>query len=102
CLGLCERAPASLRVIAGESPREIQLPEIGPPLPQTGDPTLRLLRRMGEGIDPTSLDAYGGFAALERARELGPEGVRKAVADAGLPGRGGAGFPPGTKGDAVA
>jgi NADH-quinone oxidoreductase subunit F len=102
CLGLCERAPASLRVVAGESPREVQLPESGPPLPQAGDPKLRLLRRIGEGVDPTSLDAYGGFAALERARELGPEGVRKAVADAGLLGRGGAAFPTGTKWDAVA
>src|ERR671935_868367 len=38
CLGLCERAPASLRTIAGEEPREIQLPETGPLLPQLGDP----------------------------------------------------------------
>ncbi len=56
CLGLCERAPASYRTIAGVEPRELQLPEAAPPLPQAGDPSLRLLRRIGDGIDPTSLD----------------------------------------------
>ena len=30
CLGLCERAPASLRTIAGEEPREEQIPAFGP------------------------------------------------------------------------
>jgi len=105
CLGLCERAPAALRTIAGEAPREIQLPETGPPLPQAGEEGLRLLRRVAAGLDPASLDdyrAHGGFTALARARELGPEGVRKAVADAGLLGRGGAAFPTGAKWDAVA
>src|SRR3954467_10831077 len=43
CLGLCERAPASLRTIAGPEPREIPLPEAGPELPQRGEPGLRLL-----------------------------------------------------------
>src|SRR5713226_5706668 len=57
CLGLCERAPAALRTIAGEHPREVQLPETGPPLPQAGDPGLRLLRRIAAGVDPESLDA---------------------------------------------
>jgi len=105
CLGLCERAPAALRTIAGEAPREIQLPETGPPLPQAGEDGLRLLRRIAAGLDPASIDdyrAHGGFTALARARELGPEGVRKAVADAGLLGRGGAAFPTGAKWDAVA
>jgi len=105
CLGLCERAPASLRTIAGESPVEVQLPETGPPLPQAGERGLRLLRRIADGLDPTSLDDYrarGGYAALARARELGPEGVRQAVSESGLLGRGGAAFPTGTKWDAVA
>src|ERR1700757_4420326 len=35
CLGLCERAPASLRTIAGPEPREEQIPAASPPLPQT-------------------------------------------------------------------
>jgi NADH-quinone oxidoreductase subunit F len=105
CLGLCERAPASLRTIAGERPREVQLPETGPPLPQAGDPGLRLLRRIGAGLDPGSLDSYrshGGYAALRRAVELGPTGVLREVADSRLLGRGGAAFPTGAKWEAVA
>jgi NADH-quinone oxidoreductase subunit F len=46
CLGLCERAPASLRTIAGSEPRELPLPEAGPELPQRGESGLRLLRRI--------------------------------------------------------
>jgi len=97
CLGLCELAPASLRTVAGEEPREIQLP--AERLPVHGD---RLLKRIAAGIDPTSLEAYGGFTALARARELGPEEVRRTVTESGLLGRGGAAFPTGTKWDAVA
>src|SRR5438270_2009170 len=50
CLGLCERAPASLRTIAGEEPREEQIPAFGPALPQFGPPGLRLLRRTAAGV----------------------------------------------------
>ncbi|HZD87474.1 MAG TPA: NADH-ubiquinone oxidoreductase-F iron-sulfur binding region domain-containing protein, partial [Gaiellaceae bacterium] len=105
CLGLCERAPAALRTVAGPEPREVQLPEEEPPLPQAGEEGLRLLQRIANGIDPTSLDDYracGGFRALARARELGPEAVRRAVADSNLLGRGGAAFPTGVKWEAVA
>ena len=76
CLGLCERAPASYRTIAGVEPRELQLPETSPPLPQAGDPSLRLLRRIGDGIDPTSLEPYsaaGGFEQLAPGTRAGPE-----------------------------
>ena len=52
CLGLCERAPASLRTVAGADPREEQLPAEEPPLPQTSG--LKLLRRIADGVDPTS------------------------------------------------
>jgi NADH-quinone oxidoreductase subunit F len=105
CLGLCERAPASLRTVAGARPCETQLPEAGPPLPQGGEDGLRLLRRIAADLDPTSLDdyrAHGGFEQLARALDLGPEGVRAAVTAAGLLGRGGAAFPTGAKWDAVA
>jgi len=104
CLGLCERAPASLRTIAGEQPQEVQLPEAGPPLPQLGDPSLRLLRRIGVA-SPESLDSYrahGGYGALRRALELGPTGVLREVAESRLLGRGGAAFPTGVKWEAVA
>jgi NADH-quinone oxidoreductase subunit F len=73
-------------------------------LPQAGDPSLRLLRRV-DVIDPTSLDQYrahGGYEALRVALNLGPEGVIREVTDAKLMGRGGAAFPTGRKWDAVA
>src|SRR5713101_8412096 len=105
CLGLCERAPASLRTIAGLEPREVPLPETGPPLPQRGEAGLRLLRRIAADIDPESLDAYrahGGYTALHRAFELEPEGVVREVTESRLLGRGGAAFPTGAKWAAVA
>jgi NADH-quinone oxidoreductase subunit F len=98
CLGLCERAPASMRTIAGPEPREEQIPPTSPPLPQTSG--LKLLRRIAEGIDPES--PPGEFAALERARELGPERVVELVKASPLLGRGGAAFPTGVKWEAVA
>ena len=103
CLGLCERAPAKYRTVAGPEPFEQQLPAEGPPLPQAAD-SLRLLRRIASGVDPTSLDAYvaaGGLASLARARELGPEGVVAEVTASRLLGRGGAAFPTGQKWRAV-
>ena len=75
-----------------------------PSVPQAGGATLRLLRRV-DSTDPTSLDEYranGGYQALRRAIELGPEAVIREVTDAKLMGRGGAAFPTGRKWDAVA
>jgi NADH-quinone oxidoreductase subunit F len=98
CLGLCERAPAALRTVAGSEPREEQIPPTSPRLPQTSG--LKLLRRIAEGIDPESPPAE--FAALERARALGPERVIELVKASPLLGRGGAAFPTGVKWEAVA
>lgn len=56
-------------------------------------------------IDPLSLEdfrSHSGFKALEKAIADGPEAVLKAVADSGLRGRGGAGFPTGIKWRTVA
>jgi len=97
CLGLCERAPAALRTVAGPKPREEQIPAAGPPLPQRSG--LKLLRRIAEGVDPESPPE---FRALERARELGPERVIELVKASPLLGRGGAAFPTGLKWEAVA
>jgi NADH-quinone oxidoreductase subunit F len=101
CLGVCERAPAALAVEAGAG-SEYLMPEL--PLPQQGEPGLRLLRRVGT-VDPTSLDDYraaGGYAALRNAFLLGPQGVIREVTDAKLMGRGGAAFPTGRKWAATA
>jgi NADH-quinone oxidoreductase subunit F len=117
CLGLCERAPAALVIAAGDAPWEqalgpatresIEKAVSGKPVPmdlarsvpQMGEPGLRLLSRLGK-VDPASLDDYraaGGFLALRRAIEMGPERVVREVIDAKLLGRGGAAFPTGQK-----
>ena len=56
-------------------------------------------------IDPLSADEYeatGGLAGIRRALEVSPAEVIAAVTDSGLRGRGGAGFPTGTKWATVA
>ena len=73
--------------------------------PAAGRPrAARLLGRIGV-VDPTSLDdyrAHGGYAALTRALEIGPEAVIAEVTASKLMGRGGAAFPTGRKWAAVA
>jgi NADH-quinone oxidoreductase subunit F len=68
-----------------------------------GQAGLKLLARVGT-VDPESLDAYvesGGFSALRRALEIGPEAVVREVTASKVLGRGGAAFPTGVKWDAV-
>ena len=123
CLGLCDRAPAAFLQVAGETPRETLFGDVTietvraalggafdigrvarPPLPQAGEPGLKLLGRV-DVVDPTSLDDYrkhGGYSALRRAIDIGPEAVVREVTDAKLMGRGGAAFPTGRKWEAVA
>ena len=106
CLGLCERAPASLVIEHGPDHSAAASPAAAPEAaaPQAGDPSLVLLRRVGRG-DPTDLEAYladRGFQALDRARTIGADEVIAAIDQAGLTGRGGAGFPTARKWTAVA
>lgn len=106
CLGQCERAPGVFVQGLREPDR---VPDRGPadahePLPQHGDPSLRLLRRIGHA-DPADLDSYrshGGYEALALALDLGADEVLDRVAASGLSGRGGAAFPTGVKWRAVA
>ncbi len=106
CLGLCDQAPAALvneraqvnlslndipALLRGEAqPARLQVS--GEPRELTG-PIGRLA--------PTDLDAHraeGAFAALEKAlHDMTPEQVIAEIKKSRLTGRGGAGFPTGTK-----
>ena len=93
-------AARARKVLKGEIPAgDSRLPPH-----QSGDASLRLLRRVGV-VDPASLDDYrarDGYVALRRALDIGPAEVIREVTDAKLMGRGGAAFPTGRKWDAVA
>jgi NADH-quinone oxidoreductase subunit F len=121
CLGLCERAPAVLvaragkkaqeRVLAPANPDRVQslindaandvmpaAPDVVNPqlsVPQEGSRKLALLRRVGK-VNAPQLDGYqrlGGYEALRKAIQMGPEDVLKEIAASKLLGRGGAAFP---------
>ncbi len=129
CLGLCERAPAAMVSASGKSPRERvlapataegiekllrdgvdgKLPakpdelNVNASVPQASDSKLVLLRRVGTP-SATSLDEYckaGGYEALRKAIEIGPEAVVREVIESKLLGRGGAAFPTGRKWEAL-
>lgn len=119
CLGMCDHAPAALLTQSGAHPVQtpighLRAPEIpslleAPPEGRTeklhvGGTQLRLLRRIGK-IDPESIEdyrAHGGYAALRRALDIGPQAVIAEIAASKLVGRGGAAFPAARKMEAVA
>src|SRR4029079_16921336 len=123
CRGLCDRARAALFTFAGTTPATFTVAPIdavlvgrvleadGPPGrysfrdPAPADHVAApLLGRVGV-VDPASLDdyrAHGGYTALTRALEIGPEAVIAEVTASKLMGRGGAAFPTGRKRAAVA
>jgi NADH-quinone oxidoreductase subunit F len=113
CLGRCEQAPVAFVHHPG-----FRRTEIAPASPQAvmdEEPTSTrthagvigervLLARVGI-VDPESLDGYreaGGYRALDRAIEEGPEAVLARLDEANLRGRGGASFPAAIKWRAVA
>jgi len=113
CLGLCDRAPAAL---VGEEPcgpvtpaRILDIPTgwrggaTAYAQPRPGE--VRVLLAHAGAIDPWSLDsalACGAYQSLEQALTLAPHEILDAIEASGLRGRGGAGFPTGTKWRAVA
>ena len=103
CLGQCDRGRATLITRAGANVQRFVETSAGPPhVGALG--AARLVRRIGR-VDPSSLEAYrqaGGYTALLKAIEIGPERVIAEVNAAKLMGRGGAAFPTGRKWDAVA
>ena len=119
CLGLCEQAPAAMVTLAGARPVEVTLGGATPesvsaalegtfsaqlPSPIGSLGPRRLLSRIGVA-DPLSLESYRGsrgYYGLQRAFELGPEGIICELTAANLVGRGGAAFPTGRKWAAVA
>jgi NADH-quinone oxidoreductase subunit F len=129
CLGMCDHAPAALVRKAGVEPMEqpiahVRAAEI-PALLDTphkarieklhiGGTQLRLLRRVAlrpevsKGQDDKSVPsieqyrAHGGYLALRRALEIGPDAIIAEIAASKLVGRGGAAFPAGRKMEAVA
>ena len=93
---------------AVSAPPNAAVPAVRSSAPQTERAAtaseLTLLRRVGT-VAPESIDDYrrhGGYAALRRAFELGPEGVLRELDDSRLLGRGGAAFPAAAKWKAVA
>lgn len=106
CLGLCDRAPATLINRTRYAPANPETPGallMGPP----AVPRLRIgglvkvaLANVGV-VDPTSLDDYrsqGGLAALRKALfEMTPAQVLETVKASKLLGRGGAAYPTGLK-----
>ncbi len=129
CLGLCDQAPVAFLRFAGTSPKEWTIaqattssisanlrncaeggdglkesrPQLEEFLPQFGGAQLRLLRRIGH-VDTASVKDYqkaGGYDALRRAMDMGPEAVVHEVIESRLLGRGGAAFPTGKKWEAV-
>ncbi len=106
CLGQCEReAPVFIqRIGQPDADRFPDDPPAAAPVPQAGEPGLKLLQRIGVA-DPEHLESYrnhDGYEALSQAIQMGAEAILDAVSDAGLMGRGGAAFPTGRKWRGVA
>lgn len=102
CLGLCEHAPAALVDDQAETDINLQLDhyELGRPRSLVYGSIRQLTKKCGG--ETTSLENYGDYAALEKAKKMQPEEVIAEIKAAGLVGRGGAAFPTAIKWEGTA
>ncbi len=97
CLGLCELAPAALMNDEAETniSEGYHHYDLGRPQSRVYGPIRILTANCGNGT--TSLEKYGAYSALQKAKTMKPEDVVNEIKASGLVGRGGAAFPTGIK-----
>lgn len=101
CLGMCDHAPTRLSMHGAQW--AVVTDEGWGAFPRTrvyGYPAV-LTARCGKGRAAT-LQEYGGYQALEKARSMSPAEVIEEIKASGLMGRGGAAFPTGIKWESAA
>lgn len=105
CLGLCEHAPAVWETDGDQSSAigedGVTSVSVNHRPPSLVYGSVRILTaNCGNGT--TSLEKYGEYAGLKKARTMTPEEVIAEVKASGLVGRGGAAFPAGVKWEGAA
>ncbi len=105
CLGLCEHAPAvwetsdgQLSAVSEDGVTSVSLNNR--PRSLVYGSVRILTANCGDGT--TSLEKYGEYAGLKKARTMSPDEVIAEVKASGLVGRGGAAFPTGVKWEGAA
>jgi NADH-quinone oxidoreductase subunit F len=100
CLGLCEHAPAVWTMDDGRWTVGDGTVEADRPRSMVYGPIRILTGNCGNGT--TSLEKYGEYAGLKKAKGMTPEAVIAEIKASGLVGRGGAAFPAGVKWEGAA
>ncbi|MGB7875813.1 MAG: NAD(P)H-dependent oxidoreductase subunit E, partial [Anaerolineales bacterium] len=100
CLGLCEHAPAVWTEDGGQSTVGDGAMENSRPLSMVYGQDRLLTKNCGG--ETTTLETYGEYAALKKARKMNPAEVIAEIKAAGLVGRGGAAFPTAIKWEGAA